>query len=128
MVVLQPLSGKSGTVQTGGVLQSLSSMDEQTRKLYSAPVRQQVSQPQQQVQPVSQKKETFAQKATKFGARTAVNFADLLSESLDFTVGFIVDNPVFNLSSKLGIKTRGLILGKEEEKKAEQVLNKWKNI
>ena len=66
-------------------------------------------------------------KVGKFLARTSINFADLVTESLDFGVKFIIDNPIFNAGDRVSRKVLEIIAPKKAEKR-EEVLNKWKDI
>src|SRR3990167_5841349 len=71
-------------------------------------LQRKAEQPQQlqQIQPeTGKKKNGIIKGATKFLARTAVGFADLVTESLDFTTKFIVNNPIFNPAERLSLKT-----------------------
>ncbi|HZX14975.1 MAG TPA: hypothetical protein VFF49_11325 [Thermodesulfobacteriota bacterium] len=125
MVVIGPLSEstKAPTGTSGRGIQPLVPT--------SSPVLERKPQPTQVQQPVTtqpQKKSGFIEGAKKFGARTVVGFGDLISESLDFTTSFVVDNPIFNLGATVGIKTTELLGKKERAKKQKEELNKWKDV
>jgi len=68
-----------------------------------------------------------AEEGKKFLARSAANFADLISESIDFTTKFVQNNPILNAPGELGLKLRGKVFGKEKEKETREYQNRWKS-
>lgn len=122
MVVVQPLGQSSQTYSSSsGVIQPLVPT--------TSPVleKKKKTQPQVVSAPTPKPQKKFTEGVKKFAVRTAVSFADLITESLDFTTNFIVKNPIFNAGSTLATKTLQKVAPKAAEKQEKQ-LNKWKDI
>ena len=85
-------------------------------------------------QPPPSTKEKIFQGARKFLARTVVSFADLITESLDFTTNFIVKNPIFKSGEGPGevamLKITEKMYGKESKqlKAQKEKINRWKDF
>lgn len=118
MAVIQPIGQSSQNNRSyggGNVIAPLSNFNDPILE------RKQPVQTQQNTQTnvsSNQNKNNLISGGAKLVARSAVGFADLITEGLDFTTKFIVNNPVFNpIESVL-----------PKESKQMQSLNKWKNI
>jgi len=123
--------GTSSTSSGGSSVQLLNSLKNNTYK------------PQEYIAPKEQPatKQTFTQEpkktgqniktgAGKFLARTAVGFADLVTEQLDFAVSFLANNNIFNQQLSLQNKLAEKVTGKKsqiEETRVKQT-NKWNEI
>lgn len=96
--------------------------------LYPSKVSSATPKPKKQAEASVAKK--VAKGVGKFAISTAVNFADLITESVDFTSSFMINNPIFNPGQALSQKTTELIHGKESKKAKEQKaeLNKWQDF
>jgi hypothetical protein len=84
----------------------------------------------------TQQNQNFGEGVKKFGARTAVSFADMVSEGLEFATNFIARNPIFvgkqilkqnNLAAGVAIELAEIVKP-ELKKKSEEVQNKWRDI
>jgi hypothetical protein len=89
----------------------------------------------QEVQP--KQKKSFLSGVGKFVARTAVNFADMITEGLDFSVNFVANNPIFTTKLTGQTATGGLgsyvtqkITKKQTpfQKQEGEIENKWRNL
>ena len=120
-MAISRIGGTTPKTSTGGGI----------KRINAGPTLQkQAPAPVVQLQPETKSKKGIIQEAGKFLARTAVGFADLVTESLDFTTNFVVNNPIFNVGERVAVKTVEKIAGKESKvaiKQKEQI-NKWKDI